>query len=252
MFVSQAQRLDEKALAIFEALDLDNGETCEYFKEKCSEVPPEVLITLRDKRIGNEGRTLMHNAARSGALSAALHLIRLGHDVEPVDSGLSKKTPLMDAVAARNVEIAIILVENGAQLAYQDTNGENALHYAAHAGSSRMVKWLLKASGAGRDEIRKLVTSTNIRLKYPEDLAKSSMTRDVLINYREFGHHTSLFRKQKKKFGSPIDARSAPPMSPAAAAAAVVAEAGEFGEGVPVGEGDQEGGDNAFITTAVV
>eukprot|EP00601_Ochromonadales_sp_CCMP2298_P002817 CAMPEP_0173172174 /NCGR_PEP_ID=MMETSP1141-20130122/2166_1 /TAXON_ID=483371 /ORGANISM="non described non described, Strain CCMP2298" /LENGTH=128 /DNA_ID=CAMNT_0014094189 /DNA_START=428 /DNA_END=812 /DNA_ORIENTATION=+ len=126
-------------------------------------------------------------------LCLALHLI--GHPVEQVDSGLSKKTPLMDAVAAQNVEIAIVLVENGAQLHYQDTNGENAMHYAARSGSSRMVKWLIKASGMNREEIRNLVSTTNIRLKYAEDLAKNSMTKDVLVNFREFGNSPSLFRK---------------------------------------------------------
>lgn len=119
--------------------------------------------------------------------------------MEHVDSGLSKKTPLMDAVAVQNVEIAIVLVENGAQLDYQDTNGENAMHYAARAGSSRMVKWLIKASGMGREEVQSLVSTTNIRLKYAEDLAKNSMTKDVLVNFREFGNSPSLFRKQGKR-----------------------------------------------------
>ena len=133
MFISQSQKLDERALDIFEALDLDNGETCEYFKQKCNEVPTDVLIKLRDKRIGNEGRTLLHNAARSGSLSAVLHLIRLGHAIEPTDSSLSKITPLMDAITAQNVEIAIVLVESGANIFQQDVNGENSLHYAARS-----------------------------------------------------------------------------------------------------------------------
>jgi ankyrin repeat protein len=202
MFVSQAQKKDERALDIFEALDLDNGDTCDYFKEKCNEVTPDQLISLRDKRMGNEGRTLLHNAARAGSLSAVLHLLRLGHAVEPTDSSLSRVTPLMDAIAAQNVEIAIVLVESGANLASQDVNGENALHYAARCGSTRMVKWIIKASGLPRDEIQNLTRSTNIRLKFPEDVAANSMTKDVLVNFREFGNHASLFRRLTKKKSS--------------------------------------------------
>lgn len=199
MFVSQAQKLDERALDIFEALDLDSGDTCEYFKQKCSLVPTEVLITLRDKRMGNEGRTLLHNAARCGSLSATLHLIRLGHAVEPTDSSLSRVTPLMDAITNEHVEIAIVLVESGASIFFQDVNGENALHYAARAGSSRMVKWLLKASGLTKEQIQDLTATTNIRLKFPEDLAANSMTKDVLVNFRKSGGHGSLFRKTARR-----------------------------------------------------
>lgn len=199
MFVSQAQKLDERALEIFEALDLDNGDTSEYFKQKCNEVPKDILISLRDKRIGNEGRTLLHNAARCGSLPAVLHLLRLGHAVEPTDSSLSKITPLMDAIAAQNVEIAIVLVESGSSLSRQDVNGENALHYAARSGSSRMVKWLIKAAGLSKEEVQEVTSNTNIRLKFPEDLASNSMTKDVLTNYRELGNHGSLFRKLSKK-----------------------------------------------------
>lgn len=196
MFISQSQKLDERALDIFEALDLDNGETCEYFKQKCNEVPTDVLIKLRDKRIGNEGRTLLHNAARSGSLSAVLHLIRLGHAIEPTDSSLSKITPLMDAITAQNVEIAIVLVESGANIFQQDVNGENSLHYAARSGNCRMIKWIIKAANLSKEQIQDLNSTTNIRLKFPEDLACNSMAKDILVNFRQQGQHGSLFRKQ--------------------------------------------------------
>lgn len=199
MFVSQAQKLDEKALEIFEALDLDGGETCEYFKQKCSSVPTEVLITLRDKRVGNEGRTLLHNSARCGSLAATLHLIRLGHALDPTDSSLSRITPLMDAITNEHVEIAIVLVESGANIFFQDVNGENALHYAARSGSSRMVKWLIKAAGLTKEQVQELTATTNIRLRFPEDLTVNSMTKDVLVNFRKQGNHTSLFRKTAKR-----------------------------------------------------
>lgn len=194
MFLSQSETFDEKALEIFEALDFDIGENSEYFKEKCNTIPNDVLITLRDKRIGNEGRTLLHNACRSGSLSAVLYLLRLGHEVQPADSGLSKITPLMDAISSNHVEIAIILVESGASLQHIDVNGENALHYTARSGSCRMAKWLIKAAGLSKDKVKEIASTTNIRLKFPEDLALNSLCKEILVNFREHGTCGSLFR----------------------------------------------------------
>lgn len=83
---------------------------------------------------GNEGRTTLHNAARKGSLAAMLHIIRAGHEIEPVDSCISRITPLMDAISNRHTECAIILIEAGASLFTQDINGENAFHYVARSG----------------------------------------------------------------------------------------------------------------------
>jgi ankyrin repeat protein len=189
-FVSLAEKNDKNARDIFEAIDLGEGSR-EYFKEKCNEFPVNTLILLRDKRPGNEGRTLLHNAARNGFLSAALHLLRAGHEVEPIDSRLSRITPLMDAIAYKNIEIAIILVEAGAKLDTVDVNGENSLHYAARSGSSRLVKWIVKASSLSKEEIQSCASATSIKLKFPEDLAKNYLVKEILMNLRQYGQHLS-------------------------------------------------------------
>lgn len=194
MFQSRAEKLNEKAFEIFEALDHDCSDSCGYFKQKCSEVPQDVLVTLRDTRAGNEGRTLLHNAARAGKLAAVLFLIRAGHQLEPIDSGVSKITPLMDAIVAEQVEIAVVLVESGASITKTDVNDENALHYAARVGSTRMVKFLIKAAGLSPEETQSCASSTNVKLKFPEDVAKNELTREMLVNYREQGTHASLIR----------------------------------------------------------
>ncbi len=198
MFVSLADKVDQTAVEIFEALDLDSGDSSDYLKEKCNDIPKETLILLRDKRPGNEGRTMLHNAARCGSLSTVLYLIRLGHEIEPVDSCRSKITPLMDAISNRYIEIAIVLVEYGSQLTTQDVNGENALHYAARTGCSRLVKWLVKAANLSKRQIQEVASSSNVRLKFPEDLAANSLTREVLVNLREKGVHVSASRKKEQ------------------------------------------------------
>lgn len=199
MFLSLAEKNDQNSYDLFEALDLGE-ESSEYFKEKCDNFPnTNFLVKLRDKRWGNEGRTLLHNAARLGHLPASLYLIRLSHEIEAIDSCLTKVTPLMDAISSRNVEIAIILVESGSKITTSDINGENALHYAARTGSVRMIKWLIKASNLSREDIQQCASATNIKLKFPEDLASTSTARDVLINFRQNGYHTSLFKRKNYK-----------------------------------------------------
>lgn len=197
MFISHAEKADSKAFEIFNALDLDHSESAQYFKLKCEEVPSETLIKLRDKRIGNEGRTLLHNAARSGSLAAVIYLIRLGHEVEPVDSSLSKITPLMEAITYQNIEIAIVLVESGARLEKADINGENAFHYAARCGSARIIKWLSKASALANYELKEIASSTNIKLKFPEDLASNVMVKDLLVSLRDQGSFSSYSKKRQ-------------------------------------------------------
>ncbi len=199
MFVSLADKIDQTAVEIFEALDLDSGDSSEYLKEKCNDIPKETLIRLRDKRFGNEGRTLLHNAARCGSLSTVLFLIRLGHEIEPIDSSLSKITPLMDAISNQFIEIAIVLVEYGAQLTTQDINGENALHYVARTGCSRLVKWLIKAANLSKAQIQEVASTSNIKLKFPEDLASNSLTREVLVSLRETGMYVPAARRKEMR-----------------------------------------------------
>jgi ankyrin repeat protein len=196
MFIPLADKNDKDAKDLFEALDLgEDGR--EYFKDKCNSFETNSLVVLRDKRSGSEGRTLLHNAARNGVLSAALHLLRAGHPVDVTDSGLTRITPLMDAIAYRNMEIAIILVEAGANLNMVDINGENALHYAARSGSSRMVKWIIKASNLSKQAIQECASATNIKLKFPEDLATNAVVREVLTNFRQYGQHVSSIKRRK-------------------------------------------------------
>ena len=198
MFSSLAEENAKHAIDIFEALDLEVP-SGEFFVKKCKEMPKEYILNLRDIRPGNYGRTLLHNAARNGKLSAVLFLIRMGCAVDLIDSRLGGVTPLMDAITFKNIDIAVVLVEAGASVSKVDTNGENALHYAARAGSTRTIRGLLKAANLRTDEIQELASATNIKLQFPEDLAQNSMVKDVLVNFREQGAHTSLFRKKSRK-----------------------------------------------------
>lgn len=180
---------------IFEALDHDGSETADYFKERTGDIDPRALINLRDVRPGNEGRTLLHNAARKGSLSIVLSLIRSGHAVDVYDSCVSRVTPLMDAILNSQVEIAIVLIEAGADLATADINGENALHYCARSGNCRMLRNIVSASGFNHYQIMDLSSRRSIKKQLPEDIAKNAMIKEILIGLREMGRHAPVFSK---------------------------------------------------------
>jgi hypothetical protein len=193
-FLLHSDLKDQKAFEVFEALDCDDSENADYFKEKCAEFPHAKLIMLRDKRFGNEGRTLLHNAARKGSLSAVLALIRMGHAVEPFDTCVSKVTPLMDAILAKSMEVAVVLIEAGANVFTTDVNGENSFHYAARGGSARILRGIISASKLNKDQIMYAASCLTIKKQLPEKLATSSMVKEILIGLRTYGHHPKIFR----------------------------------------------------------
>lgn len=195
MFLLQSQLVDHKALEIFEALDQDISETADYFQEKCGEITKDKLVALRDKREGNEGRTLLHNAARNGSLSGVLALLRAGHPAEPFDSSISRVTPLMNAIQYQQIEIAVILLEAGASLFTQDVNGENALHYAARCGGFGMLKSIVSAASLSISGNKECASTRNIKRKYPEDLAKNPRMVAILRHLRGCGQYVNVSTK---------------------------------------------------------
>eukprot|EP01038_Epipyxis_sp_PR26KG_P005657 gene5657-7813_t len=196
------QALDLRNNDIFEALD-NIFDSPDIFKARCAEISNKKdLCVLRDKRPGREGRTLLHNAVRIGSLPVVLSLLRLGHDIEPIDSSLSKITPLMDAITSKNIEIAIVLVEAGAKLSTVDVNGENAMHYCARIGNTRLLLWLVKAANLQPTEIQLCASVATIKRKFPEDLAINPSISIILVSFRNFGAYNTVSKKKTKKFNT--------------------------------------------------
>jgi ankyrin repeat protein len=193
-FASVAEHVAEQSVELFESLDLEVAN--DFFVDNCNEMPDDLIVSLRDVRKGNKGRTLLHNAARNGKINAVLYLIRKGCTIDTVDSQLSEKTPLMDAIALKHFDIAIVLVEAGADISKQDVNGEHALHYAARGGSTRMIRSLLKAARTQCEGIQELCAVTNIKLQFPEDVATCAMAKEVLVRLREFGNCAPILKQK--------------------------------------------------------
>ena len=200
MILSLNERIDLERKLLFETLE--SGDV-KFFCDKCDKIEKEyniqVILNARDSRLGFEGRTLLHNASRysHSTLGAGQYLIQKGSNVDATDSSVSVITPLMDAILANSVQSAISLVQAGANLYAQDMSGENALHYCARNGSTIMIHKILQAAELSPSGIQELLSQTNVKLKFPEDVAKNQLTREVLKDYRKTGMH--IIEKKIKK-----------------------------------------------------
>ena len=194
MFVTHTDEVEARRAELFELLDdIDDS----LFLEKAAEISEsDIMCKARDKRKGLEGRTLLHNAARHGKLPAVTYLLGLGHEADVFDSSVSLVTPLMDAVTMGHNDVAVALVSLGANLFIQDMRGENVLHYCARNGSVKLIMSVIKAADISQEQIQALASTSNCKLKFPEDLTASQLTKEVLTDLREKGTHVSKSKQR--------------------------------------------------------
>ena len=97
------------------------------------------------------GRTALMYAAAAGDLEMARLLLENGAPIKAqTDNGI---TALMFAAAEGHVEMARLLLENGAPIKAQTDNGITALMYAAAAGDLEMARLLLENGDPGNAQI---------------------------------------------------------------------------------------------------
>lgn len=171
---------------------------CQSFLDQCNNLEREIILSARDLRVEYYNLTILHVAARLGLNKAIEHLLSLGQEIDIIDTSVSKRTPLFEAILAGQEDSVYILIKYGAQLGHQDVNGENAFHYAAKVGA-RMLKVLYSTTDLGKSEIQKLVSVTNVKLQFPEDRAANSLTKEVLVELRQHGSRQSSSGKKTTK-----------------------------------------------------
>ena len=199
-FITISDIVESQRKDLFAILDHED-EASNYFIMKCNEYGKDVVVNARDKRKDSEGRTLLHSCCMKGLIIGVAFLIGLEHDVNCIDSSTTKVTPLFEAITSKNLEIATMLIRAGADIQYQDRNGENCLHFAARSGSARMVEVLVKSSALPPTEVQLLAAVPNIKRKFPEDLTVNALTKSVLVDYRAKGVHISVagIKDQKRE-----------------------------------------------------
>lgn len=105
-------------------------------------------------------------------MSIVQWLIDKGAKVNQASNNTMKVAPIHSAVAIQNVAMVALLLENGANVNIQQTQGVTALHSAAHRGQVPMVKLLLKH---GADKTLKMGDG-----KTPLDFAIAAGHREVV------------------------------------------------------------------------
>jgi len=153
---------------------------------------------IRDSRPGFEGWTLLHHAAMLGDTKVISFLVNKGHSVDVADSSISRVTPLMVAVTHDKGEATKELVNLGADLSLTDMSGENAIHYGARV-SGTIIKDMLFAANADKEQILALVTTPNCKSKLPEQICSSEVVKETLVNFRVFGYIPTKVRNLPRK-----------------------------------------------------
>ena len=111
---------------------------------------------------GKEGATLLHQVRGSNGAAIARLLIKNGASVDgrgfysDGSTPYRDKTPLMQAARNGEVEVAKVLLENGANVEAKDEDGDNPLRLAARNGHVEVVSLLVSWMGknGGIQEIR--------------------------------------------------------------------------------------------------
>jgi ankyrin repeat protein len=134
----------------------------------------EQLLAEDPRLIGfmsHDGWTPLHLAAFFGHPEVVDFLLEHGADMHVVSKNASSVMPLHSALANRQTETAILLIERGADIEARQTSYEyTPLHYAAANGLESIVQRLLNLGAK--------TTVEGLDGKKPFDLAK------------ENGHHT--------------------------------------------------------------
>jgi uncharacterized protein len=94
-----------------------------------------------------DGWTSLHLAAFFGQLDAARRVLDAGASVSAVSRNSLRNTPLHAATAGGHGDVALLLIERGADVGVADAAGHTPLHIAAENGLLAVVRALL-ARGA--------------------------------------------------------------------------------------------------------
>jgi hypothetical protein len=103
------------------------------------------LLSIRNINVNVKedeyGSTPLHSAAWNGHIEIARLLLQNGAEVDAKSN--YGNTPLHDAAFQGHIDILHLLVENGADLEAQDDHGERALHKAAYSGHLPFIQELI-------------------------------------------------------------------------------------------------------------
>ena len=96
-----------------------------------------------DSQLNRFKESFLTEAARCGRTEEVASLIDFGASVDW--SPVNEDTPLLAAVRNNHIDVATILIANGADIHRKTVGGNNALHLASNAGNEEMCALLVSA-----------------------------------------------------------------------------------------------------------
>ena len=157
------------------------------------------------------GGSLLHVAARSGALGCARVLIRLESKMkDAVDC--ARQTPLHVAVADGRLDMVHLLLCVGSSAARPDARGRTALHLAAAAGHAEVILELLHAVTATAGDLDALLTAKDSDRRSARAVAAAASQKLAVKMLELFGAWPSIARRPllaRLRGGFPRPKRSA-------------------------------------------
>ena len=139
----------------------------------------EAINILNTKKIQPDSQAMLFNAVVNGDIE----LTKLFIDAKQID--LNKRYMgipyLVQALYNKNNEIALLLLENGADPKIKTIDGGNALFYAVKNGQADVVEKILETPGIDIKRQRmffRLPLKTTAKRKYPE-------IYEMLVKYEE-------------------------------------------------------------------
>ncbi|KAJ3104001.1 Tyrosine-protein kinase csk-1 [Phlyctochytrium bullatum] len=115
------------------------------------DVTTRLIVAQTDVNINEEreyGRTALHMAAIHGQLEIAHLLLQNGADIDGMDN--LQQTPLHLAALHGRIDVARFLLENGANLESRSIFERTPLHSAVHGGKVDVVRLLLMSGANGK------------------------------------------------------------------------------------------------------
>lgn len=131
----------------------------------------------RAEGYGLDGETLLHVAAKTGALDVLEWLLQQGVDCNQLTS-IQRKLPLMCAVERNQLEAAMILLRYGAVVHHQDAQGNSVMHYAAKYASVVLTQALLICGAP--------IHQRNAQLKLPAEEAQALNRIEIMTTIQSY------------------------------------------------------------------
>lgn len=127
---------------------IDAGAPLDIFSAAATGRVPELEAALPGASLSAysyDGWTALHLAAFFGQLEAVRRLVDAGAPVSVASTNSMRNTPLHAASAGGHSEVALLLIERGANVHAADAGGHTPLHIAAENGQAEVVRALIAA-----------------------------------------------------------------------------------------------------------